>query len=190
MDRGLTDLLRLPALIEILLADASAGHQLLGASAVGLRQLQARLPAAQRRDGSMELGNLGVDLFGGILQLPPLAADLRLQSAVLGLGGHHVLLGDPDGGALHLDLHRVRFLVELNEQVSFLHLLVVVEQHLLHLARHTGSHISHVAVDIGVVRALGIERGLHPRFQKVTADPQRGDGAGQQQPLSPAAPWR
>ena len=69
IDGRLIDLYRLPAHVEVFLADASAGRQFLAAFEVGLRQLQRGLLAVQGRHGSAEIGDLVIDLLDGMCEL-------------------------------------------------------------------------------------------------------------------------
>ncbi len=102
-------------------------------------------------------GDLGIDLLGGVLEFPALAAELRLQAAGLRLGRRQVRLRRVDGGALQRHLHLERFLVELDEQIPLLHALVVVDQHLHHLAGYPRGHEGHVTVDVSVLGAHRVQ---------------------------------
>ena len=95
-----------------------------------------------------QLGDLGIDLFGGVLEFPALVAELGHQAAGLRLGRRQAHLRLVDSGALDRHLHLERFLVELDEQIPLLHATVVVDQHLHHLARHPGGHKGRVTVDV------------------------------------------
>ena len=112
------------------------------------------------------------------------------QAADLGLGRDQVRLGRRHGGLLERDLDLVRLLVELDEHIPLLHAVVVIHQHLHHLAGYPGGHEGHVAVDVSVVGTHRVERRIDPRDQEVTADRQRGHNSGPQQPLSVAVPRR
>ena len=128
LDGRLIHLDRLPAHVEIFLADAPARYELLAPFEVGLRQRQGRLLALVSRHVGSKRGDLVVHLLHGRLQLPTLGSADRLQSAHLGFGGHQVRFGGSDGGSLDRDLNLVGLLVELDQQVPPLHAVVVVHQ--------------------------------------------------------------
>ena len=188
--RGLGDPELVLVLFKVLAADGRRAEQPPGALVFGSGLVERGLPGAQGGPVGSQLGDLAVDLLGGELEFPALAARLRLQRTGLGLGRGRVRLGRLDGGALQINLHLKRFLVELDEQVPLLDAVVVVHQDPGHLAGHPGGHEGHVAVDVGVVRAHGIERRNDPRDQEVSRDRQTGRGPRQQQPLPPAGRGR
>jgi hypothetical protein len=95
----------------------------------------------------------------GGLGLPALAAGQGLQPAGLGFGGGEVALGHRDGGPLQIDLHLEGFRVDADEQVAFLHAVVVIEEDFEHLAGHARGDEGDVAVDVRVVRG---DRGERP----------------------------
>ena len=152
-------------------ADGSTRQQRLGAFEIGLGPAENRLLAPQGGYLGPQQGDLGIDLFGGVLKLPALGAELGRQAAGLGFGRHQVRLRLADGGALQRQLHLERFLVELDEQIPLLHALVVVDQHLHHLAGYPRGHQGHVTVDVSVVGAHRVQCRADPRDQEVTAQP-------------------
>ena len=81
-----------------------------------------------------------VDVLDRPLELPPLAPGLGQGAPDLGLGGLQVGLGVDHGRFLDVDLNLVRLLVELDQQVSLLHSVVVVHQDPAHLAGDPGGH--------------------------------------------------
>ena len=138
------------------------------------------LPALERRDVGPQVGDLGVDVLDGVLELEPIGPGLGHQAAHLGLGGRQVRLGRRHGGFLDRDLNLVRLLVELDQQVPLLHAVVVVHQDLAHLAGDPGSHEGHVAVDVGVVGGNRVQRQSPPREPGTTPRPPgRPAAAGQ-----------
>ncbi len=134
IESRLSDLDRLAPLVEVLLADASTRREVLAPPKVVPRQLQSRLPALQGRDVGPQVGDLGVDVLDGALELEPIGLKLGYQTARLRLGGRQVRLGRRHGGLLEFDLILEGFLVELDQHVPLLHPVVVIDQHPAHLA--------------------------------------------------------
>jgi len=115
------------------------------------------------------------------------AANLPCQAARLRPCGSQVRPCGIDRGLGNVDLNVVRLGIELYEYVTFPHPVVVVHQDLGDLAGYAWRHESHVAIDVRVIGAHGVQRRIHPRDQEVSADRQNSNGARrQQQPLSPA----
>ena len=102
-----------------------------------------------------------------MLELEAVAPGLGHLALYLGLGRHQVRLGRHHGGLLDLDLNLVGFLVELDQQVPFLHAVVVIHQDLGHLARHARSDEGDVAVDVSVVGGNGVECRYQPRNDEI-----------------------
>jgi hypothetical protein len=127
------DLNRLPPLVHLFLADGSARQELLAPLEVVSRQLQSGLPALEGRDVGPEIGELGVHVLDGTLELEPIGPDLGDLSAGLGLGSRQVRLGGRNGGLPDRDLILEGLLVELDQQRPLLHTVVVVNQHPAHL---------------------------------------------------------
>ncbi len=138
IDGRLIDLDRLPALVEVFLADAPARQELLAPFQVGLRQDQRRLPALVGRHVGAQVGDLGVNVLDRVLESEPIGPGLGHQAAHLGLSRREVRFGRLHGGLLDGDLNLVGFLVELDQQGSLLHTVVVVDQHPAHLALRPG----------------------------------------------------
>ena len=76
IDSRLIDLDRLAPLVELLLADASTRQEFLAPPEVVPRQLQSRLPALEGRDVGPQIGDLGVDVLDGALELEPIGLNL------------------------------------------------------------------------------------------------------------------
>ena len=84
-------------------------------------------------------GDLVVDLFHRPLELPPQAACLSQVGPDQGLGGLEVGLGVDDGRLLEVDLHLVRFAIELDQKITLPHAVIVMHQDPGHLAGNTGA---------------------------------------------------
>ena len=65
-----------------------------------------------------------------------------------------------DDRFFQIDIDFVRLLVEFDENVSFFHAVVVIDEYFHHLSGHAGGHEGNVAVDIRVVGGNGVEHSL------------------------------
>ena len=166
-----------------------AGVERIGPREIGPCAIEARLLALQGRHACGQEGGLVVDIFHRPLELPPQAAGLSQDGADLGLGGLEVGLGADHGRFLDVDLHLVRLAIELDQQGTLLHAVVVVDQDPGHLTGHAGRHERHVSVDVGIIRGDRAQRRLHRGDQEISPDRQAGDGTCPQQPFSPGVRW-
>ena len=99
------------------------------------------------------------------------AAGLGQDAPDLGLGGLEVGLGGDHGRLLDVDLHLVRFAIELDQQVALLHAVIVVDQDPGHLAGHPGRHERHVPVDVSVIGGDRVQRRFHRGDQEISRRP-------------------
>ena len=137
--------------------------------------------ATRARSGATVSSTSSIDFWSFQLWLPGLCQD----AADLGLGGLEVGLGVDHGRLLDVDLHLVRFAIELDQQVPLLHAVIVMDQDPGHLAGHSGRHERHVPVDVSVIGGHRVQRRLHRGDQEISRDRQAGHGPRQQQPSSP-----
>ena len=138
-DGGFSRPIVLTTLIEFLPCNRMAGEERVCPLEIGPRTLEAGLLALQGRHACPQEGDLVVDILHRPLELPPQAARLSQDRSNLGLGGLEVGLGADHGRLLDVDLHLVRFAIELDQQVALLHAIVVIDQDPGHLARHPGA---------------------------------------------------
>ena len=148
--------------------------------------LESRLLALQGRHACPQEGDLVIDLFDRRLEPPPLAAGQAQDASNLGLGGLLVGLGVGHRRFLDIDLHLVRFTVELDQQVPLLHAIIVIHQDTADLASDTGSHEGHMAVDVGVIGGDGIQHRHHHGVEEIPSHEQAEDGPVDEQPVPPA----
>ncbi len=104
--------------------------------------------------------------------------------ARLGICRVQVRLGSHQGGLLDLDLNLIGGLVELDEEVPFFYAVVVVDKDADDLPGHPGSYERDVAVDVGIVRADGVEGGNDVGCEEVGREGQNHDEYGQKEPFS------
>ena len=116
-----------------------AAEQRVGPHEIGPCAIEGRLLALQGRHACGQEGDLVVDIFHRPLELPPQAAGLSQDGADLGLGGLEVGLGADHGRLLDVDLHLVRLAIELDQQITPLHAVIVMHQDPGHLAGNTGA---------------------------------------------------
>ena len=135
--------------------------------------------AMQRRD-------LQVVAVNDLLELPHLAYLLKHDS-VHGPFGGEVALGHLHGRPLEVHLHLEGFRVNADEQLSFLHGVVVVHEDVEHLAGHARGDEGDVAIDVRVVGGNRVERGHHPGNQEVGGSREDNECTrGQEEALAPA----
>ncbi len=99
-----------------------------------------------------QYGDLVVHVLNGVIQIESQAAHLTLDCVGLRLGGDEISLRGVNGGLGDVDLDLVWFLVELHQQIAFVHPVVVIDQNANDLSGHARSYECHVPVDVGVVR--------------------------------------
>ena len=186
-DAGLSDRVRFPKHVKILNGDGRGGQQLLAPSEIGFGQLHGRLPAFESRHGGVQVGDLVVHVFDGMLEFKTIGSGLGHLAADQGLGSRQVRLSRFQGGFLDGYLNPVRLRVEFHQHVPLFHAVVVVHQDLAHLARHAGSNESDVPVDIGVIGGNRVQNRDHPRVKEVSGDRQGNRCRRQQQGLLPSA---
>ena len=148
-----------------------------------LASSQGGLPAVERCHGGVQIGDLVIDVLDGVFELVAIGPGLGHLAADLGLGGRQVRFRRFHGGLLDGDLNLVRLRVELDQHVPLLHAVIVIHQHLAHLALHAGSHESDVAVDIGVIGGNRVQRRHHPGRKEISAHRQGRQRRRQQQQL-------
>ncbi len=88
---------------------------------VGLLRFQRGDLRSQQRD-------LVVHILDGVFEAESQAARLAFDAADLRLRGDQIGLRGVDGGLGDVDLHLVRLLVELHQQVALVDAIVVIDQ--------------------------------------------------------------
>ena len=121
------------------MADGMLRQQRLGAVVIGPGSVENRLLTPQGGHLGPQEGDLGIDLLGSVLEFPALGAELGFQAAGGRLGCRQIRLRHANGGALQRHQHLERFLVELDEHISLVHSLVVINQHFHHLPGYAGA---------------------------------------------------
>ncbi len=150
-------------LLHVLGADRVGGHQLLGAGEFRLSQHERRLGLVPLRGALVQQRDLVVHQFDGVLQSEAFAAHLGHLRAHVGLGGDEIGFRGIDRRLLDVHLHLVRLGIEFDEQVAFLHTIIVVDQHARHLPTDAWRNESHVAIHISVVGRDRVQGMDHPR---------------------------
>jgi hypothetical protein len=186
MSQCLGHALRLAALIEFLPRDRAAIEQSLRPNQVGLRSIEGRFFTSQRGDSSTEHGDLVIDLLDRRLELPPLAAGHAKSRSHLGFGSLEVGLGVIHGRLLDVHLYLERLSIELDQQVSLPHAIVVIDINLADLAGDARCNKSHVAVDEGVIGRNRVQGRLHDRRHEITSNPQSCHGPYPEEGLPPS----
>ena len=148
-------------------------------------ELEVRLPALERGDVGPQVGDLGVDVFDGTLELEALARTRPTMPCTLALGGRQVGFGRRDRGLLDRDLDLVGFLVELDQDASLFHAHVVVDQHGLHLAGDPRRHEGHVPVHIRIVGRNRVQCRLDGGDERVSSIREPAQDGQEEQSLSP-----
>jgi hypothetical protein len=154
--------LRLPLVVD-LAGYIRTADELLGPIEFNLRQRQRRLALVDRSDPRMQDSHLFVDALHRLLKIPASAPRLRfdrphrrdgcLQACFRGVD-RRLLLGDRD---------LERLLIQLGEEISLAHTIVVVHQNAGNLSCHAGRDKRHVPIHVCVVRGDGVEDLLDPR---------------------------
>ena len=130
---------------------APVGRERLAPFEIGLCQLQCCFSAVERCHRGAKIGDLVVHVLDGVFELEAIGPPLSHLTADLRLGGCQIRLGRFYGGFLDRNLHLIRFLVELDQDVSLLHAVVVIHQDLAYLACDARSNERHVAIHVSVV---------------------------------------
>ena len=172
-------------LVEVGLRHRPAPDERQVAGVVALCELQVRLLHLKLRDVRAERGKLVSHRFDGVLQIEPIAAGLRYRGMSLGLGGDHVRFCCMDRGFLDRHLNLIGLLVELDQQIAFLHAIVVVHQHASNLPRDPRRHKRHMAVDISIVGRNRVQRRSDKRGQPKSNRYQHHDHNRPGDPSSP-----
>ena len=168
---------RLFVQIDFLLADCPGGFLHFERTIpIGLRAIQFRLAGLQRRDVGPQHGNLVVHVFDRMLQFESIGPRLGHHRAHFVLRHQQICLRRGDHRFFQIDIDLKRLLVELNENVPLLHPVVVVDQNLHHLARHTRGDEGDVTVDVGIVGRNGVERQIDHRNAEINRQRHRADG--------------
>ena len=123
-----------------------------------------------------------LDILDRLLKCPVLASRFCLNTA-------NGSFSDPQIGLRYVDCpsldgHRdlVGFPVELNEEIPFLYVVIVIDQNLRHLTGHPGRHERHVTVHVRIISRNGVESLPDPRNTE-----HKDDCEQQKQRLPPAA---
>ena len=128
-----------------------------------LRQRQCGLALVDSGDPRVQESDLVVDILHGVLQVPAPAPCLRFDRAHRRGGCLQVCFRGVDRCLLLGDRNPVRLLVQLGEEISLVHTVVVVHQNAGNLSCHAGRNKRHVPIHECVVRGDGVEHLLDPR---------------------------
>ena len=154
--------LRLPLVVH-LTRHIVPGDELPRPIEFDLRQHQCGLALVDSGDPRVQESDLAVDILHGALQVPALAHGLRFDRARRRDGCLQVRFRGVDRCLLLGDRNPVRLLVQLGEEVSLVHAVVVIHQNAGNLSRHAGRNKCHVPIHVCVVRGDGVEHRLDPR---------------------------
>ena len=166
--------LRLPLVVH-LTRHIGAGDELPRPIEFELRQRQRGLALFDSGDPRVQQSDLAVDILHGALQVPALAPCLRFDRAHRRGGGLQVCFRGVDRRLLLGDRNPVRLLVQLGEEISLVHTVVVIHQNAGNLSSHAGRDKRHVPIHVCVVRGDGVEHLLDPRDAEHEENRQDGD---------------
>ena len=117
--------------------------------------LPAAVDLVQKRD-------FVVDILYGVLQSPAPGPCLCFDIPHRGFSRLQVRGCGIDGRSFHSNRVLKRLLVELSENLAFVHAVIVIHQYPRDLAGDPRSDERHMAVNIGVVRRNGVEGCKYP----------------------------
>ena len=166
--------------------DIARHHQLGGPIEIELSQRELGLALVESGDPGAQQGHLVVDVLIGVLQFPTLAPGVRFDAARPGRRHSQLCRRRIDGRLFDRDCDLKGLFVQLDEKVSLVHAVVVVDEDARYLASDACGHERDVTVDVCVIRRNRVERRLDPG----NAEP-KGGGQDQnaqrpdQQPSSP-----
>ena len=103
-----------------------------------------------------------------MLQIESQAPCPTFHPAKFSLGGDQIGFCGIHGRLGNVDLHLIRFLVELDEQVAFANAVVVVDQHPHDLTGNARRDKRHVAIHVGVVGRDGVKCRVNPRQAEIS----------------------
>ena len=153
---------RLPLVVH-LTRHIVSGDELLRPIEFNLRQRQCGLALVDSGDPRVQQRDLVIDILHGVLQVPASAHCLRFDRACRRVGGLQVCFRGVDRCLLLGDRNPVRLLVQLGEEISLVHTVVVIHQNAGNLSCHAGRNERHVPIHVSVVRGDGVEHLLDPR---------------------------
>ena len=148
--------------IVLLPAYGCLRQQLLSPGKFNLRQLECRLAFVERGNTRMQLGHPVVDVIDGVLQFPAQAHGLGLDPAHLHRGRDQIRPCNIDGRLFFSDCVLEGLLVQLDENISLVNAVVVIDQHPRYLPAYASRNERDVAVHESVVRRDGVEGQLDP----------------------------
>ena len=154
--------LRLPLVVH-LTRHIVPGDELPRPIEFNLRQRQCGLALVDSGDPRVQQSDLAVDVLHGALQVPAPAPCLRFDRARRRGGCLQVCFRGVDRCLLLGDRNPVRLLVQLGEEISLAHTVVVIHQNAGDLSCHAGRNKRHVPIHECVVRGDGVEHLLDPR---------------------------
>ena len=154
--------LRLPLVVH-LTRHIVPGDELLRPIEFNLRQRQCGLALVDSGDPRVQQRDLVIDVLHGVLQVPASAPGLRFDRARRRGGCLQVCFRGVDRCLLLGDRNPVRLLVQLGEEISLVHTVVVIHQNAGNLSCHAGRNKRHVPIHECVVRGDGVEHLLDPR---------------------------
>ena len=111
----------------------------------------------------MQKRDLVVDVLHGALQVPAPAPCLRFDRAHRGDGCLQICFRGVDRCLLLGDRNPVRLLVQLGEEISLAHTVVVIHQNAGDLSCHAGRDKRHMPIHECIVCGDGVEHLLDPR---------------------------
>ena len=137
-------------------------HQFGGPVEVDLSQRELGLALVDAGNLGAQQGDLVVDVLHGVLQRPAPAHGLRFDAAHFGLRYREFSRRRIHRRLFDRDCDLKGLLVQLDQQVSLVDPVVVVDEDARHLAFDAGGHERHVTIDVGVIGRDGVERRLDP----------------------------
>ena len=83
----------------------------------------------QRGDRGMQLGDLIFEVLNRVRQIESLAVRQSREARILGLRSQQVGLRDSYLSLRDIDLYLVRLLIELHQQIAFVHPIVIIDEY-------------------------------------------------------------